>query len=115
MLTSTPKVADPVYVKYGDISTINGNIHILLFNATNSVTFNKAVGVQRLRSVFKISDDSAQFGLIKNGLRIDNYIRMYDENPYCKNTKTFKITVRDLPIEFNNCDLLVYLKLLPLV
>ena len=41
--TSTPNVADPVCVMYGDISTIKENIHILLFNVANISTFNKYI------------------------------------------------------------------------
>ena len=73
--------------------TINGNIQILLFNATNSVTFNKDVGVQIFRSVFKIyvSDDSARFGLIKNGLSIENnYVRIHDGSHIAKTTTHLK-------------------------
>lgn len=113
MLTSTPTVADPVYVKYGDTTTINGNVHILLFNAVNNVTLNQAVGIQRFRSVFKIyvKDNSARLKLIHHGLEINNNcVRIYEDNPYNKNNSTLKITVRDLPLEFNNSDLLKYFK-----
>ena len=89
----------------------NGNIHILLFDIINEIISNQAVGIQRYRSVYKlyVKEESARAQLIENGLIINNN-KVYSENPYDKNNNTIKITVRELPIEINNSDLLRYLR-----
>ena len=48
MMTSTPTVAAPVFVKYGYM-THNKNIHILFFYIVNEITSNQAVGIQGLK------------------------------------------------------------------
>ena len=37
-------------------------------------------------------------------------MRIYDENPYDRHNNTVKITVREIPLEFSNTDLLSYFK-----
>ena len=46
MLTTTPEVADPVYVKYRDL-TCSGNINIIWFDSVNELTCNQVVGEYR--------------------------------------------------------------------
>ena len=111
MLTSTPTMAAPVFVKYGDVSN-NENIHILLFDIVNELTLNQCVGIQRYRSIFKIyvKEEGARLKLIEHGIVINsNIIKVFPENPYDKNNNTVKITIK-LPLEYSNCDLLLYLR-----
>ena len=75
MLTSTPTVAAPVYVKYGDVSS-NENIHVFLFDIVNEITLNQCVGIQIYRFVLKIyvKEECARLKLIEHGITINNNI-----------------------------------------
>lgn len=113
MIEETPRMADPVYVKHGDIKS-TGNFTLQIYDAVNIQTNGHAVGVQQHRAVWVVfvRSDMDRVRLINKGISINNVnIKVYECNPFLNNyNNTVKVTIRDLPLNVNNSLVLKHFK-----
>ena len=112
MIEDTPRMAAPVYIKHGDVKA-NGNFTLQIYDAVNVTTGGHAVGVQRHRAVWVVfvNGDTDRISLLDNGISIKNTkIKVFEANPYVNNMSTVKVTIRDLPLNVKNSNVLKHFK-----